>query len=99
MPKPESIETQEGEVTAKTPEPPSANVVGDVAYGNPLDAQAARERIAQLENPVFRGEDWSDLPNFYCPLCSYATLDGDDAVFAHGRFMHPGVNLKEHIGG
>ncbi len=92
---PETVETQEGAVAVGPP--PTPTIIGDVAYGNPLDALAALEAQRALENPVFRGEDWCELPNFYCPVCGFATLEGDAAVIAHGVFRHPGVNLKELV--
>jgi hypothetical protein len=60
-------------------------------------AQEAAQKLADQAAEIFRGEDWSDLPNFYCPACGFATLDGDVAVFNHGLFRHPGVDLKEQV--
>jgi hypothetical protein len=92
-----SEETQEGTVAIGVTNVPV--VVGDVAYGNPLDELNARRAADEAGGQVFRGEDWADLPNFYCPLCGYASLEGDLAVVTHGQYRHPGVDLKEHIRG
>ena len=97
------VATQEGSVTLTT-EPTVAVPAMDVAYSSPYQERLAREAEAAAAveaSPVrsFRGPDWSDLPNYYCPLCKYATLDGDLAVIAHGASRHPGVDLKEHISG
>jgi len=98
-----TVETQEGTVTigAQTP-PTEAPPETLIAYSSPYQEKLAREeaeRLANVAKEIFRGEDWCELPNFYCPLCNYATLDGDLAVLSHGASRHPGVNLKEHISG
>jgi len=101
----QSVTTQEGEVVIGTAtSAPSVFPDPNVAYSSPYAEQLARAawELEQRESSParsFRGPDWSDLPNYYCPLCNFATLDGNAAVMAHGTFAHPGVDLKEHISG
>lgn len=92
--------TQEGEVAlgASAP-PPTGDPFENVAFSSPADEKAARAAYAEKAKEYFRGEDWAELPNYYCPVCPYASLEGDEAILAHGRFSHPGVNLKEQVNG
>ena len=107
-----TVDTQEGSVpisrgmNVPTVVPPVTTEVQEVAYSSPYQEKLAKEEAARLAGAakeIFRGPDWSDLPNFYCPFCAFASLDGDAAVLAHGAFRHPGVDLvtavmekKEH---
>jgi hypothetical protein len=86
-----TVTTQEGEVPlgARTSSAP----VQEVAFSSPTMEKEAADKLAAESAEIFRGEDWSDLPNYYCPLCNYATLDGDAAVISHGMDRHPGVDL------
>lgn len=97
-----TITTQEGEVQigASAAAPTVVGPDPNVAYSSAYEGRMALERAQQLATEareIFRGEDWSELPNFYCPLCSYATLDGDVVVFSHGAARHPGIDLKELV--
>jgi hypothetical protein len=86
-----TVTTQEGEVQlgARTSSAPAQ----DVAYPNAVMEKEAADKLAAESSEIFRGEDWGELPNFYCPLDNYATLDGDAAVLSHGADRHPGVDL------
>lgn len=96
------VETQEGPVTlGAAPGPTSAAPAYEYAYSSKEDERLAKEEADRLSNEaqgIFRGEDWAEgLPNYYCPLCPFATLDGDVAVLSHGAMRHPGVDLKEKV--
>jgi hypothetical protein len=86
-----TVTTQEGEVPigARTSSAPAQ----EVAYSSPAMEKEAANKLAAESAEIFRGEDWGELPNFYCPLCNYATLDGDAAVISHGMDRHPGEDL------
>lgn len=100
--KTKTVTTQEGPVELATSAPTEAAPAAEVAYSSPLMAKLAREeaeRKAKEPKDIFRGPDWSDLPNYFCPFegCRFATLAGDRAVIAHGVERHPGVDLKEIV--
>lgn len=41
-----------------------------------------------LEKRDYRGPDWAGIPNFYCPNCSHATTEGNDAIHEHRIGAH-----------
>lgn len=52
------------------------------------DQPAVTEVVAEEPKERFRVEDWSGLPNYGCPFCSWRTLagtprEGSDAVEFH----------------
>lgn len=97
-----TVDTQEGPVSLSAGDVPTAErpPVYETAYSSPYQERLEREAAEALANEakdVFRGEDWAELPNFYCPLCSFASLDGDVAVLSHGAQRHPGADLRSFI--
>jgi hypothetical protein len=86
-----TVTTQDGE-TPLGPQTSQAPAT-EVAYSSPSMEKEAADKLAAESAEIFRGEDWSGLPNYYCPLCNYATLDGDTAVISHGMDRHPGEDL------
>ena len=86
LPKPKLVALEEevpiSEVIAPTPEPEPKPEPEEVVNSTESKEDGETEP-APLNTDKFFSGYWHGKPNYKCPYCAHATLEGTDAIYAH----------------